>query len=137
MFTKLTSCHFLTYLPAGRDFFILFLSKFYPFFIKNSLKIHRALVRYKHYQRNPCNFMSLEQKDLELIERIIHKTCDDTAVSYERGLERVEERLDGAESRIYSRLADIEEKNEETRQSIIETLESVREDIRELARVEA
>ena len=51
----------------------------------------------------------LAQADLEAIERIIHKTCDDLAVCVERGLERLEERLDGAETRIYSRLADLEE----------------------------
>ena len=73
---------------------------------------------------------------MELIERIIRKTCDDVAVSYERGLERVEERLDGAESRIYSRLADLEEKNEDRWQSVIETLETLREDIRELTKIE-
>ena len=49
--------------------------------------------------------MALEQKDLELIERVIYKNGDDIAVSIGRSFERLEERIDAAESRIYSRLA--------------------------------
>ena len=56
--------------------------------------------------------MSLDQKDLELIERIIYKNGDDIAVSIGRSFERLEERIDAAESRIYSRLAEIEDKME-------------------------
>ncbi len=53
--------------------------------------------------------MSLEQKDLELIERIIYKSSDDIAVSISRSFERLEERIDASESRIYSRLAELED----------------------------
>ena len=53
--------------------------------------------------------MSLDQKDLELIERVIYKNGDDIAVSIGRSFERLEERIDGAESRIYGRLADLED----------------------------
>ena len=49
--------------------------------------------------------MSLEPKDLELIERIVYKGNDDIAVSIARSFERLEERIDGSESRLYSRLA--------------------------------
>ena len=56
--------------------------------------------------------MSLDQKDLELIERIIYKNGDDLAVSMARSCERLEERIDAAESRIYSRVAEIEDKME-------------------------
>lgn len=80
--------------------------------------------------------MSLEQKDLELVERIVRKTCDDIAVSFERGLERVEERLDGAETRIYSRMADLEEKIEDQKQTVADLIEAIREDIRELTKIE-
>lgn len=59
--------------------------------------------------------MSLDQKDLELIERIIYKNGDDIAVSIGRSFERLEERIDAAESRIYGRLSDIEDKLETTR----------------------
>ena len=55
-------------------------------------------------------FMSLESKDLELIERVIYKNGDDIAVSIGRSFERLEERIDAAESRIYSRLSDIEDR---------------------------
>jgi hypothetical protein len=54
--------------------------------------------------------MALEPKDLELIERIIYKNGDDIAVSIGRSFERLEERIDSAESRIYGRLIDIEDK---------------------------
>ena len=56
--------------------------------------------------------MSLEQKDLELIEHIIYKNGDDVAVSIARSFERLEERVDSMESRLYSRLAEIEDKIE-------------------------
>ena len=54
--------------------------------------------------------MALEQKDLELIERVIYKNGDDIAVSIGRSFERLEERIDSAEARIYGRLADLEDK---------------------------
>jgi len=56
--------------------------------------------------------MSLESKDLELIERVIYKNGDDIAMSLARSFERLEERIDSAESRIYGRLADLEDKLE-------------------------
>jgi hypothetical protein len=54
--------------------------------------------------------MSLDQKDIELIERVIYKNGDDIAVSVARSFERLEERIDASESRLYSRIADVEEK---------------------------
>ena len=56
--------------------------------------------------------MALDSKDLECIERVIYKNGDDIAVSIGRSFERLEERIDGAESRIYGRLADLEDKLE-------------------------
>lgn len=56
---------------------------------------------------NMKNENVLTQKDLELFERIVYKSADDIAVSIARSFERLEERIDAAESRIYSRLADI------------------------------
>jgi hypothetical protein len=53
--------------------------------------------------------MSLEQKDLEQIERVIYKNGDDIAVSIGRSFERLEERIDAMESRIYTRLTDLED----------------------------
>jgi predicted nucleic acid-binding Zn-ribbon protein len=43
----------------------------------------------------------------EQIERVIYKNGDDIAVSIGRSFERLEERMDAAESRICSRLTDI------------------------------
>lgn len=45
----------------------------------------------------------------EKIERVIYKNGDDIAVSIGRSFERLEERIDAGESRIYSRLSDIED----------------------------
>ena len=77
--------------------------------------------------------MALEQKDLELIERVIYKNGDDIAVSIGRSFERLEERIDAAESRIYSRLAEVEDKIEATRQDLDDKLGDVREDIKGMA----
>jgi len=54
--------------------------------------------------------MALDRKDLELIEQMIYKTSDDVAISIARAFERLEERIDAAESRLYSRIAEIEDK---------------------------
>ena len=53
--------------------------------------------------------MSLEQKDLEMIERVIYKNGDDVAVSMARAFERLEERMDAMESRLYNRLNYVED----------------------------
>ena len=66
--------------------------------------------------------MSLEQKDLELIERVIYKNGDDIAVSVARSFERLEERIDAAESRLYSRIADVEDKVEAEKDDVIERI---------------
>ena len=77
--------------------------------------------------------MALEQKDLELIERVIYKNGDDIAVSIGRSFERLEERIDAAESRIYSRLADLEDKVEASRQDLADMLGDVLKEVREMA----
>jgi len=53
---------------------------------------------------------SLSQSDLEHIERLFYKNADDIALAIGRSFERLEERIDAAESRLYSRLVDIEDK---------------------------
>ena len=74
--------------------------------------------------------MALEQKDLELIERVIYKNGDDIAVSIGRSFERLEERIDAAEARLYSRFADLEDKVEASRQDMADTLGDVLEELR-------
>lgn len=64
--------------------------------------------------------MSLDTKDLELIERIVYKNSDDIAISIARSFERLEERIDGSESRIYSRLADIEDRIEASSLAVLD-----------------
>jgi hypothetical protein len=78
----------------------------------------------------------LTQRDIELIERVIYKTSDDVAVSIARSFERLEERVDAAESRIYSRLADGEDKMESVRQELADELGDIKGEVRELARGE-
>ena len=77
--------------------------------------------------------MPLEQKDIELLERVIYKNSDDVAVSIARSFERLEERIDAAESRIYSRLADVEDKFESCRQDITDELGDLKGEVRELS----
>ncbi len=66
--------------------------------------------------------MALEQKDLELIERIIYKNGDDIAISISRSFERLEERLDAVESRLYSRFSEVEDNVEGARQNIVDVI---------------
>jgi hypothetical protein len=75
--------------------------------------------------------MALEQKDLEMIERTIYKNGDDIAISIARSFERLEERIDAVEARLYSRLAELEDTIEASRQSLADTLGEIRTDIRE------
>ena len=79
--------------------------------------------------------MSLEQKDIEAIERVIYKNGDDLAVSVSRSFERLEERIDGAESRLYSRLSDLEDKLEASRQDLADELGEVKGEIRDLMKI--
>lgn len=76
--------------------------------------------------------MALDQKDVELIERVIYKSGDDMAVSVARSFERLEERIDAAESRLYSRFSDLEDKVEASGQDLADRLGQVRGDVREL-----
>ncbi len=71
--------------------------------------------------------MALDQKDVELIERIIYKNADDIAASVARSFERIEERLDAVESHIHARIADAEDKIESARQDIEDNIESLRD----------
>ncbi len=79
--------------------------------------------------------MSLEQKDLELIEHLLYKNSDEIGIAIGRSFERLEERMDCIESRTYARLAELEEKIEDVRQSITDMLEAMVEDIREMGKV--
>jgi len=56
--------------------------------------------------------MAIEQKHLEMIERVVNRSADDIAVSIARSFERLEERIDAAESRINGRLAEMEDRLE-------------------------
>lgn len=75
--------------------------------------------------------MALDQKDIELIERTVYKCGDDVAVSIARSFERIEERIDATESRLYARLADLEDRVEGSRQDIADEITEVRRELRE------
>jgi len=74
--------------------------------------------------------MVLETQDIELIERIVYRCSDDVAVSIARSFERLEERIDAAESRLYTRMADLEDRVEGSRQDIADQLGEVKDEIR-------
>lgn len=74
--------------------------------------------------------MPLDQKDIEAIERIVYKCGDDIAVSISRSFERLEERIDATESRLYSRLADVEDKVSACEGNLTENVESLRDALR-------
>jgi len=71
--------------------------------------------------------MALDQKDLELIERLLYKNGDDVAVSIARSFERLEERIDATESRLYSRLAEVEDKVAVVEHNLTAELNSIRD----------
>ena len=79
--------------------------------------------------------MALEQKDLEQIERLIYKSSDDIAISIARSFERLEERIDAAESRLYTRLAEVEDRVEASRQDISDNIGEVLSELREFVRL--
>lgn len=78
--------------------------------------------------------MSLDQKDVDLLERIIYKNADDIAVSIARSFERLEERIDAVESRMHARVADAEDKIETARQELSGEISQVMAELREIAR---
>ena len=62
------------------------------------------------------------------------KNSDDVAVSIARSFERLEERIDAAESRTYSRMSDIEDRIESGRQDTADLIGEVKEEVRESSR---
>ena len=56
----------------------------------------------------PSSQLTITSADLEAIERSLYKMSDDLAVSTARSFERLEERIDASETRLYLRLAELE-----------------------------
>ncbi len=79
--------------------------------------------------------MSLDQKDIEILEKIIYKNADDIAVSISRSFERLEERIDVAESRMYSRISEVEDRVEACRQDMSDCIGTVKEEVRDFMRL--
>ena len=72
--------------------------------------------------------MALDKKDIEIIEQIIYKNADDIAVSLARSFERLEERMDAGEARLLTRMAELEDMVEGSRQSLTDLIGDVRAD---------
>jgi hypothetical protein len=66
--------------------------------------------------------MSLDTKDIELIERVLYKNTDEINISIGRSFERLEERIDAIEARLYTRFNSLEERVEEDRTSMRDTI---------------
>ncbi len=79
--------------------------------------------------------MSLDQKDIELIERLLYKSSDDIAVSISRSFERLEERIDAGEARLTSRLAEIDDRIEASRQDASDSIGEIKEEVRDVMRL--
>lgn len=80
--------------------------------------------------------MALDKKDIDLIEKIVYRCGDDIAISIGRSFEHLEERIDLIESRIYERLATIDDRIDNIIRSNDDMFESLREDVRLLGRSE-
>lgn len=78
--------------------------------------------------------MALDPNDLETIERLLYKHNDDFAVAIARSFERLEERMDACESRLYSRITEVEDRIDASRQDMSDLLGVIRDDVREIAR---
>lgn len=72
---------------------------------------HRLLVvvLIENMQNEIKEIKSLLESIPEKLERIIFRNGDDVAVSIARSFERLEERIDAAESRIYSQLGKLDD----------------------------
>jgi len=71
--------------------------------------------------------MALDPKDLEAIERLIYKNADDIAVAIGRSFERLEERMDAGESRLYSSIVELEDKIAAVEHNLTGELNSIRD----------
>jgi len=79
--------------------------------------------------------MSLEHKDLEVIESLIYKYNDDIAVSISRSFERLETHIDNIESRLSLRMGELDDRVETARQDIADMIGEFRQEIRDFVRL--
>ncbi len=78
--------------------------------------------------------MTLEQKDIEIIEHIIYKNSDDIAISLARSFERLEKHYQESESRLHNRISELDDKLDATRQDISDNIGDIKEEIRDSIR---
>ena len=78
--------------------------------------------------------MTLEQKDIEIIEHLIYKNSDDIAISIARSFERLEKHVMDSEGRLHNRLSELDDKLDATRQDISDILGDMKEEIRDTIR---
>ena len=74
--------------------------------------------------------MSLNQKDLEVIERAISKACHDLGNSLCRPFLLLEAKVDAAESRLSGRMNELSERIDTGREDIKQELDSMHGEIR-------
>lgn len=77
---------------------------------------------------------NLTSKDIELIESVMYKMNDDVMVAIARSFERMEDRIDAMESRMYARIAELEDRTEEDRRENDELFQELKEVVREEVR---
>ena len=58
----------------------------------------------------------MKKDDFDRIEQIVWKGDDDIAISIARSFERLEERIDAMESRLYGRIAELEDAVEDIKE---------------------
>lgn len=75
--------------------------------------------------------MTLEQKDIEIIENLIYKNSDDIAISIARSFERLEKNNMDTESRIHNKISELDDKIDATRQDISDSLGDIKDEIRD------
>lgn len=76
--------------------------------------------------------MALDNKDVEVIERLIYKSADDIAISIARSFERLEERMVAGEARIYERICQVEDSVHETINDMHKDIETMGKFVAEL-----
>jgi DNA anti-recombination protein RmuC len=74
----------------------------------------------KEIAKEETSILTLTQKDIDMIERITYKSADDIAVAIARSFERLEERFDAMEARLFTRIIDMEDEIAERHQQILD-----------------
>lgn len=69
---------------------------------------------------------TLQPKDIDLIQTMIFKSQDNVAVTLCRSLERLEEKIADTESRLYTRIAEVEDTVNSGRQDTMDMIADIK-----------